>query len=133
MSVSGIGPRLALALVGTLGVDTLVDAVLSENQKMISQAPGVGAKVAQRIILEIKGKIKDFAGTRGMAAAAPAGSDRAKNAVGEEVTEILQHYGYTPTEIHGAIKQASKDGVAMDTAEELLRYTLKLLGAKAVK
>jgi Holliday junction resolvasome RuvABC DNA-binding subunit len=58
---------------------------------------------------------------------------RAKNAVGEEVTEILQHYGYTPTEIHGAIKQASKDGVAMDTAEELLRYTLKLLGAKAVK
>jgi len=132
-SVSGIGPRLALALVGTLGVDTLVDAVLSENQKMISQAPGVGAKVAQRIILEIKGKIKDFAGTRGMAAAAPAGSDRAKNAVSEEVTEILQHYGYTPTEIHGALKQASKDGVAMDTAEELLRYTLKLLGAKAVK
>lgn len=126
-SVSGIGPRLALALVGTLGVDTLVEAILSENQKMISQAPGVGAKVAQRIILEIKGKIKDFAATRGQSVTAVP-----VTAAADEVTEILQHYGYTATEIHDALKQAQAGNVEA-SAEELLRFTLKILGARAVK
>ena len=132
-SVTGIGPRLALALVGTLGVDTLVEAVLTENQKMISQAPGVGAKVAQRIILELKSKIEDFAGTRtANRSESPTGA-RTARAVVEEVTEILSHYGYTPTEIHSALKQAESEQVARDTAEELLRFTLKILGAGARK
>lgn len=135
-SVSGIGPKLALALVGTLGVDTLVEAVLTENQKMISQAPGVGAKVAQRIILEIKSKIEDFARARSMHETLPAASGKSagagKNAILDEVTDILTHYGYTATEIHNAIKQASAEKVSYDSAEELLRFTLKLLGAGAL-
>ncbi len=131
-SVTGIGPRLALALVGTLGVDTLVEAVTSENQKMISQAPGVGAKVAQRIILELKTKMEDFAAARGKTIANPA-QTKGQHAVIEEVTDILSHYGYAPTEIQSALKEAEKAGVPRDTAEELLRFTLKLLGAGALK
>ena len=134
-SVTGIGPKLALALGGTLGVDTLVEAVLTENQKMISQAPGVGAKVAQRIILEIKGKIEDFARSRSMHETLPAAGNKggvSKNSVFDEVTDILTHYGYTATEIHNAIKQASAEKVSYDSAEELLRFTLKLLGAGAL-
>jgi Holliday junction DNA helicase RuvA len=65
-SVSGIGPKLALALVGTLGPQQLADAIMTDDQKMISQTPGVGAKVAQRIILELKTKIEDWQKTRGV-------------------------------------------------------------------
>ena len=55
-SVTGIGPKMALSLVGTLGPDRVVDAIAAEDDKTLSQAPGVGPKVARRIILELKTK-----------------------------------------------------------------------------
>lgn len=128
-SVTGIGPKLALALVGTLGVETLVDAVVTENQKMISQAPGVGPKVAQRIILELKGKMEEFARSYSAEAPQAASGPASGAAVIEEVTDILSHYGYTPTEIHSVLKTAREKGVPFDTAEELLRFALKALGS----
>jgi Holliday junction DNA helicase RuvA len=125
-SVTGIGPKLALGLVGTLGIETLVEAVLSENQKMISQAPGVGAKVAQRIILELKTKIEDFAQTLGSKPLEPAAG---RSAVFEEVTEILGNLGYTATEIHAALKKAKEKNIESDSAEDLVRFALKALSA----
>lgn len=125
-SVTGIGPKLALGLVGTLGIETLVEAVLSENQKMISQAPGVGAKVAQRIILELKTKMEEFSQTLG---SKPLEPFTAKSAVFEEVTEILANLGYTATEIHAALKKAKEENIEADSAEELVRFALKALSA----
>lgn len=125
-SVTGIGPKLALGLVGTLGIETLVEAVLSENQKMISQAPGVGAKVAQRIILELKTKMEEFSQTLG---SKPLEPFTVKSAVIEEVTEILANLGYTATEIHAALKKAKEKNIANDSAEELVRFALKALSA----
>lgn len=127
-SVTGIGPKLALGLVGTLGVDTLVEGVLSENQKMISQAPGVGAKVAQRIILELKTKIEEFAHERSNAPRTVEPSGRG-NAVFEEVSEILSNIGYTATEIHMALKKAREEHIASDSAEELVSFALKFLSS----
>jgi len=66
-SVTGIGPKLALGLVGTLGPKHLAEAILTDDQKLITQAPGVGAKVAQRIILELKTKVEEWTRQRGMA------------------------------------------------------------------
>ncbi|MBP6746292.1 Holliday junction branch migration protein RuvA [bacterium] len=125
-SVTGIGPKLALGLVGTLGIETLVEAVLSENQKMISQAPGVGAKVAQRIILELKTKMEEFSQTLG---SKPLEPFVGKSAVFEEVTEILANLGYTATEIHAALKKAKERNIAADSAEDLVRFALKTLSA----
>jgi Holliday junction DNA helicase RuvA len=129
-SVTGIGPKLALALVGTLGVSTLVEAILSENQKMISQAPGVGSKVAQRIILELKTKIEEFARTTASGAIEP--TRAAQSQTFDEVSDYLMELGYTPTEIHMVFKAAKEDHIDDGNAEELLRYALKRLG-KAVK
>ncbi|MBA4079250.1 MAG: Holliday junction branch migration protein RuvA [Cyanobacteria bacterium PR.023] len=125
-SVTGIGPKLALGLVGTLGIETLVEAVLSENQKMISQAPGVGAKVAQRIILELKTKMEEFSRTLG---SKPLEPFTGKSAVFEEVTEILANLGYTATEIHAALKKAKEKNIEADSAEELVRFALRALSA----
>ncbi|MBS1991186.1 MAG: Holliday junction branch migration protein RuvA [Cyanobacteria bacterium SZAS LIN-2] len=131
-SVTGIGPKLALALVGTLGVSTLVEAILSENQKMISQAPGVGAKVAQRIILELKTKIEEFARTSPAAGGIIEPTRSTQSQTFDEVSDYLMELGYTPTEIHMVFKSAKEDQADVDNTEELLRYALKRLG-KAVK
>ena len=124
-TVTGIGPKLALAVVGTLGVQQIVDAVLSENQKLISQAPGVGAKVAQRIILELKTKIEEWVGKKGIGASS---DDRATSRVEEEVEAILEGLGYTATEISMTLKKAREEGT-IDDVEELVRFSLKLLGS----
>lgn len=58
LNVSGIGPKGALAILSTIGPDDLRFAVLSEDVKTISSAPGIGAKTAKRLIIELKDKLK---------------------------------------------------------------------------
>lgn len=123
-SVSGIGPKLALALVGTLGPEQLAESILAGDQKMISQAPGVGAKVAQRIILELKAKIEDWTRQRGFS---PEASTGVSGAI-EEVRNVLENLGYTSTEINLALKKAKEEKLD-DDVESLVRYSLKVLGA----
>jgi Holliday junction DNA helicase RuvA len=123
-SVSGVGPKLALALVGTLGTQQVAEAVLSSDQKMLSQAPGVGSKVAQRIILELKSKIEDWQNLKGLAPTAQSG-----DSLKEEARAILEGLGYTATEIHLAFKHAG-DGDSIDDVEMLVRQSLKVLGAQ---
>ena len=123
-SVSGVGPKLALALVGTLGTSQTADAILSDDQKLLSQAPGVGSKVAQRIILELKTKIEEWQRTRGVPSEAPT----KRNSLVDEARAILEGLGYTPTEINIAFKAAPDDSVS-DDVELLVRHSLKVLGA----
>ena len=59
-TVSGIGPKVALAIMGSLSPQALALAISQENIKAIEQVPGIGRKGAQRLILELKGKISDF-------------------------------------------------------------------------
>ncbi|HEY9717958.1 MAG TPA: Holliday junction branch migration protein RuvA [Trichormus sp.] len=126
-SVSGIGPKLALGLVATLGPQELAEAILSEDQKLISQAPGVGLKVAQRLILELKSKMEDWLQQRQIAVEPRRG---ARNQVQEEVRSILEGLGYTATEINIALKKA-KDEAVDEEVEQLVRFSLRVLGAGA--
>ena len=131
-SVSGIGPKLALGCVGALGVETLVEAILSDNPKMISQAPGVGPKVAQKIIIDLKSKIEDFARSIEMDDASGGRDQNSSNKqIYEEAIEILANLGYTATEIHQAIKKVKESSADVDSAEEVMRLSLKILGAAA--
>lgn len=123
-SVTGIGPKLALTLVGTLGTQQIVDAIANEDQKLLSHAPGVGAKVAQRIILELKNKLENW--RRGGIALTPATTGSAP--AQEEARAILENLGYTPTEINMAFKTAKDSEVAQDV-EVLVRHSLKVLGS----
>jgi Holliday junction DNA helicase RuvA len=123
-SVTGVGPKMALSLVGTLGTGQIADAIANEDIKMLSQAPGVGSKVAQRIILELKTKVEEWQARRGMAPAVIVG----KTAYMDEARSILEGLGYTPTEINHAFKTAQDDEVP-DDVEVLVRHSLKVLGA----
>lgn len=126
-SVTGVGPKLALTLVGTLGTEQIIDAIANEDQKLLSHAPGVGAKVAQRIILELKNKLDNWrrGGITLAGGAATAGS--APGAV-EEARAILENLGYTPTEINMAFKAAQEGDLTQDV-EVLVRHSLKVLGS----
>lgn len=122
-SVNGVGPKLALALMGTFTPEQLALALASEDQKLISQAPGVGPKVAQRLILELKTKMEDFQARRGISSSK---AEPVRKASFHEVRLVLEGLGYTPTEIHMALSQAEAEQVA-DDVESIVRYSLKVL------
>lgn len=122
-SVTGVGPKMALSLVGTIGPARIAEAIGADDQKTLCQASGVGPKVAQRIILELKSKMEDWQLQRGatLSQAAP------KTAVHDEARAILEGLGYTLTEISLAFKQATDDSFGEDV-ELLVRHSLKVLG-----
>jgi holliday junction DNA helicase RuvA len=124
-SVSGIGPKLALTLVGSFAPAQLAQAIMDEDSDLITQAPGVGPKVAQRIVLELKSKIKDWHKKSQLASTT---DGEGKSGTSEEVRAILTNLGYTVSEISMAFAEAKKAGVPQDV-ESIVRFSLKVLGA----
>lgn len=125
ITVSGVGPKAGLAILSALSADELRMAVISQDAKAIAKAQGIGAKTAQRIILELKDKIsledtvfmKDSVSD---AAAIPASGDigRAK----AEAVEALTALGYSSSDALRAVKAVEQDD--MDV-EALLKAALK--------
>lgn len=122
-SVTGVGPKMALSLVGTVGASGIAQAVGADDQKTLCQAPGVGPKVAQRILLELKTKIEEWQIRSGAGISSPVSSSAAR----EEARNVLSGLGYTLTEINLAFKRAGEESVD-DDAELLVRHSLKVLG-----
>lgn len=123
-NVNGVGPKAALSILSSGGPQNFTLAVMTGNEKMLTAAPGVGKKIAQRIILELKDKLGgaselDF--SAGSVAAAPA----ANNAVGL-ATAALQELGYGPTEISAALKGVDPNA----STEEMVRYALRAMVMK---
>ena len=125
ISVSGIGPKAALAILSTLAPDDLRMAIAAGDAKAIAKAPGVGAKTAQRLILELRDKI-DIAeiiggGTSGAAGASAAA---AGGAPAREAVEALTALGYSASEAARAVREAASEDM---TSEDVLKAALKLL------
>lgn len=123
-NVNGVGPKAALSILSSGGPQNFTLAVMTGNEKMLTAAPGVGKKIAQRIILELKDKLGgaselDF--SVGSVAAAPA----ANNAVGL-ATAALQELGYGPAEISAALKGVDPNA----STEEMVRYALRAMVMK---
>ena len=120
ITVSGVGPKVALATLSTLSPDELAAAVSTDDAATISSVPGIGSKTAQRVILDLKDKlgvgIERTAATRGGAAATTSA----------ETTDALLGMGFTAAEAAAALK--GYDGAAGDP-QALLRYALQRLGS----
>ncbi|UIE39180.1 Holliday junction branch migration protein RuvA [Leptodesmis sichuanensis] len=101
VSVSGIGPQLAVALLDTLGLQDLVQAIVAGNTRALAKTPGVGSKTAERIALELRSKLAEWrqqAGVIPVPAAGPALS------IQEDVEMTLLALGYTNSEIAQALE-----------------------------
>ena len=128
ITVSGIGPKGALGILSVMDADALRFAILADDAKSISKAPGIGAKTASKLILELKDKM-DFEeavthvldqGQAEMAGEVPAGGMAANDAI-----QALVALGYTSTE---AVKAVKKVEITADmTVEDILKAGLKNL------
>ena len=120
-SVNGVGPKAAISILSAGGPQNFTLAVMTGDEKMLTAAQGVGKKIAQRIILELKDKIGggsmelDFS-TGPAVTAMPTANNGAALA-----HSAFQELGYSPAEIATALKGAPADA----TTEELVRFALR--------
>ena len=124
-SVSGIGPKTALGVLGAMPLRDLNLAILLGDVNALSRAPGIGKKTAQRIALELKDKVSQAdvsAAAAGSAAAVPAAS-MAADCVAEAM-EALTALGYSSTEARNAVSQVRDQS---DKPEELIRLALRAM------
>ena len=123
-TVNGVGPKAAMAILSA-GPQNFTLAVMTGDEKLLTAAQGIGKKIAQRIILELKDKIGgssvelDFSGPSVTAAPAPNNSLAMANAA-------LQELGYSPAEIATALKGADPKA----STEELIRHALRAMVAR---
>ena len=124
-SVNGVGPKAAMAILSTGGPQNFTLAVMTGDEKMLTAAQGVGKKIAQRIILELKDKIGgsgmelDFSTGPAVAVPAQGGNAALANAA-------LQELGYSPAEIAAALKGVDPKA----STEEMVRYALRAMVMK---
>lgn len=146
VSVQGIGAKSALGIVGTLGPDGVSRAIALGDWTAIKAAPGVGPKIAQRVVNELKDKAPAVmamgAGASPAAAAptsdadeviervaAPAPAPRPASSASAEAMSALANLGYGPSDAARAVAEASGDAPDADTAT-LIRAALRLLAPK---
>lgn len=126
ISVSGIGAALAIALLDTLGLPDLVQAIVTGNIRALTKTPGVGTKTAERIALELKTKLSQWRKETGLSKSIPSSPDAA---IIEDVEMTLLALGYTNNEVAKAIKAVSEDSLIAKSknAEDWIRSAIAWL------
>lgn len=130
ITVNGIGPKAALSIISTIPADTLRFAILADDAKTLSRAPGIGLKTAKKIVLELKDKaglsaddINDITGN-GTTIEPDAGSDPKLAQVRADAVEALTALGYPAAEAMKAVRSVAKPGMGSD---DILKASLKML------
>ena len=118
IGVTGVGPKLALAILSSAPSDALRTAIASENLDNLTRIPGIGKKLAGRLILELRGKLTPPPGE----AAAPVSSTDA------DVVEVLVSLGYNPADAQAAVKSLPT-GRDLDL-EERIRLALQFFAKR---
>ena len=120
LSVSGVGPKVAMAVLSELLPEELAACILSGDTKRIQKTPGVGAKMAQRICLELKDKIAKIPMTNTEIPFTVEADTSAE--VADEAVSVLVALGYTKGDAAAAVKKCSADNT-----NDLVRQALRLL------
>lgn len=123
ISVSGIGPKAAMSILSHSTPEGLALAIISGNEKALTVAPGIGKKIAQRVILELKDKVsKEMNGSAPeMPSFAAAPSGNAAPAVNDALAGLTV-LGYSSAEIAPVLKKIDTQGM---TAEQIIKTVLK--------
>ena len=122
MTVTGVGPRVALAIVSTRPVADLQLAILQGDEAVLTSVSGVGKKLAGRVVLELKEKVA----AAGMAVAV-GGDGRRGEGAESEVVAALQALGYSSGEAREAAKGAIGSSAVGDSLEERVKAALRVL------
>lgn len=120
IDVSGVGPKAAISVLSSVTPETLAMAVISGDEKALTAAPGIGKKIAQRILLELKDKIAKESGGNALGTAVspvPGGTSKLSNAV-----SALAVLGYSSSEISFVLKDIDIENSSL---EDIIRQALK--------
>lgn len=109
LSVSGVGPKVAMTLLSMGSADTVQRAVMSGDLESLTSLPGVGKKTAQKIILELKGQLVE---------------EEQVPSVDRDVADALQGMGYSAVQVRDALRQISSD---VTDPSERIRAALRIL------
>jgi len=124
LAVSGVGPKVALASLDALGLPALTAAVAQDDVRTLTKIAGVGKKLAQRMALELKGKLPLVVGAEPAPAAAPAPPEAAPDALHLALAKL----GYTRTEVNSALRGLKAEGLGPEAPiADRLRRALRLL------
>jgi Holliday junction DNA helicase RuvA len=124
ISISGIGPKLAIAILSGAQVEELAQAVAESNLARLTSIPGVGRKTAERLVLELKSQITPFLLPEQVEAAREGG---APTALEEDVLSALTNLGYPRASAEKALAVAIRSAECERTFEDVLRNTLRRL------
>ena len=126
LSVSSVGPKSAMAVLGTLDAEALARAVETDDRAALKGIPGVGKKTIERILLDLKGKIVLQATmTIGTPLASPRRSASTMGGIAGQVVGLLTSMGYKRAEAESAVESLETEG---KSTEELLRDALRSMG-----
>ena len=124
-SVNGVGPKAAMAILSAGGPQNFTLAVMTGNEKMLTAAQGIGKKIAQRIILELKDKVGGGSADLDFTAGPAATPVQTGNAAAL-AHAALQELGYSAAEINAALKGVDPNS----TTEEMVRHALRAMVMK---
>ncbi|MGA2263148.1 MAG: Holliday junction branch migration protein RuvA [Acidobacteriota bacterium] len=124
ISISGIGPKLAISILSGARVEELAQAIADGNLTRLTAIPGIGRKTAERLILELKGHVTPFLlPEQARAAGAPGSADGLQ----QDILSALVNLGYPRAGAEKALAKVLRSGNAERSFEGLLRHTLQLL------
>ena len=119
ITVSGVGPKLAVTILSGLNPERTVAAIRAQDHATLTRIPGVGKKLAERLVVELKDKLEDMATAPAVASAGPAA---------EDVLSALVNLGYQRPAAQKAIETAvGKNKAAGESFDELFRAALQLI------
>ena len=122
LGVNGVGPKAALSILSSTTPDQLAMSVVMGDEKTLTAAPGIGKKIAQRIILELKDKLgaeQEIGAFTTSGGAMPAAGDSAKR---KEAAAALAVLGYGAQEVNAALKQVDVENLSL---EDIIRQALR--------
>jgi Holliday junction DNA helicase RuvA len=120
LSVKGIGPKAGLAILSRAELRVLKRAILQEDAALLATVPGIGAKTAARVVLELKGKLKEEMFPEEIRIPAGGGPDPVAQALA-----VLTGLGYTPAEAKEAVRKATSGNGDHHSVEQLVTVALK--------
>lgn len=126
-TVQGVGTKVALALLSTLSTSELAQAIALQDKAMVARAPGVGPKVAQRIVSELKDKAPAFAPADPALAKLQAEIGGPKPTAASDAVSALVNLGYGQTQAGAAVSAAMRKAGDDAATEQLIRLALKEL------
>ena len=130
ITVSGIGPKVAHTICASLSAEQIAAAVMSSNVALLTGVKGLGKKTAERIILELKDKLKSQLGASGSVSVTPVAAAVSTNGdagVMQDAVGALVVLGYKDQEAAEAVAAAYEEGIGL---EDLIRKALKLAAGK---